>query len=295
VAGSFFRGSARPLISAIIADLAPPERRKEAFGLQYWSINVGVAVGPLVAAYLFDRDVAWLFRGDGICSLASAALIAAGVRMPKRSRAGTALEREDSRGALKAFLARPILPAYCGLAALSAFTYSQTDFSLSLTLSDALGDSGPSFFGAMMSLNAVTVIVLSIPIARMMRRRRPLWCMAVAGGAFVLGFGMLAFPWGRAWIAASTFAWTNAEIVQSVNMGVFVSRHSPANWRGSFQSFTSVFSQAGHSLGPLVAGPAIAAAGSGGLWLGAAAICGLWSAGAFALDRRDSATPSETA
>jgi len=286
-AGCFFRGSARPLISALISDLAPAERRKEAFGLQYWSINVGVAVGPLVAAYLFDRDIAWLFRGDGICSIASAALILVGVRSPSRSRAGSDLEREDSRGSLAAFFARPILPCFCVVAALSAFTYSQTGFALPLTISERLGEAGPRFFGAMMSLNAVIVIVLSIPIARLMRDRRPLWCMAVAAGAFVLGFSMLAFPLGSAWIAASTFAWTIGEIVQSVNIGVFVSSHSPANWRASFQSFSSSCSQGGHSLGPLAAGPIIAVLGSSGLWALIAAACVLWGLGALALDRRE--------
>lgn len=287
VAGSLFRGSARPLISALIADLAPAEKRKEAFGLQYWSINVGVAVGPLVAAYLFDRDIAWLFRGDAICSLASAALILLGVRVPARPRACSDLERADSRGALKAFLARPILPAYCLLSLLAAFTYSQNGFSLSLTLSDAFGDAGAAFLAKMISLNAVIVIVLSIPLARLFRKRRPLWCMALAGAIYVVGFGMLAFRLSPAWIAASTFIWTLGEIVHSVNMGVFVSRHSPANWRGSFQSFTSAFSQAGHSLGPLVAGPVIASAGFPVLWIGTAVVCGLWGAGALALDRRD--------
>jgi MFS family permease len=295
VAGSLFRGSARPLISALIADIAPAEKRKEAFGLQYWSINVGVAVGPLVAAYLFDRDMAWLFRGDALCSLASSALILLGVRTPARPRAGSDLEREDSRGALKAFLARPILPAYCLLSMLAAFTYSQTGFSMSLTMSDAFGDAGTLFLAKMISLNAITVIVLSIPLARLFRRRRPLWCMGVAGGIYIVGFGMLAFRLGEAWIAASTFIWTIGEIVHSVNMGVFVSRHSPANWRGSFQSFTSAFSQAGHSLGPLAAGPVIGSAGYSVLWACTAAACGLWGLGAVALDRKDAGSASEEA
>ncbi len=286
-AGCFFRGSARPLISALISDLAPSERRKEAFALQYWSINVGVAVGPLVAAYLFDRDISWLFRGDGLCSMLSAALILVGVRPPRRSRAGSSLEREDSRGSLAAFFARPILPCFCVLAALSAFTYSQTLFALPLTLAERLGEAGPRAFGSIMSLNATIVIVLSIPIARLMRSRPPLWCMAMAAGAFVLGFSMLALPFGIAWIAASTLVWTVGEIIQSVNVGVFVPSRSPANWRASFQSFSASCTQAGHSLGPLAAGPVIAALGSGGLWALAAAACALWGLGAMALNRRE--------
>jgi MFS family permease len=296
VAESFFRGGARPLISALIADIAPPARRKEAFGLQYWSINVGGAAGPLVAAFLFDHSLAWLFRGDALCTLGSVVLIGLGVRSPRHGpssavapgASSSSLERHDERGALRAFLARPILLCYCALALASSVTYSQTGFALPLTFSKALGDPGTAFFGAMMSLNALTVIILSIPIARALRQRSPLSCFAASGAAYVLGFGMLALPLGSAGFALSTFVWTIGEIVAAVNMGVFVARHSPANWRASFQSFTGVFFQAGWSLGPLAAGPIISGSGFPALWIATAALCGLWGVGALALDKWDS-------
>ena len=157
----------------------------------------------------------------------------------------------------------------------------------SRSMAERLGEAGPRAFGSIMSLNATIVIVLSIPIARLMRSRPPLWCMAMAAGAFVLGFSMLALPFGIAWIAASTLVWTVGEIIQSVNVGVFVPSRSPANWRASFQSFSASCTQAGHSLGPLAAGPVIAALGSGGLWALAAAACALWGLGAMALNRRE--------
>jgi MFS family permease len=287
VVESFFRGGARPLISALIADLAPPARRKEAFGLQYWSINVGVAVGPLVAAFLFDHSLPWLFRGDALCTLASVGLVALGIRAPGRCTAGSNLERRDERGAIRAFMARPILLCYCLLGLASSITYSQTGFALPLTLSKSLGSAGTVYFGAMLSLNAIIVIIFSLPLARALRSRSPLSCYAASGAIYVLGFGMLALPLGRIGFAISTFVWTIAEIVAAVNIGIFVAKHSPANWRASFQSFTGVFLQGGWSLGPLVAGPLIAGAGFPALWSAVAAMCGLWALGAFAMDRWD--------
>lgn len=295
IAGNFFRGGARPLISALIADIAPPERRKEAFGLQYWSINVGVALGPMVAAFLFERALPWLFRGDAICTIAAALLIARGVHAPppgsRAARGG--LEKADERGALRAFAARPILLCYGLLALASSLTYSQTNFSLPLKITSSMGEGGSAFFGAMISLNAVIVLVLSIPIARLFRSRSPLWCMALSGLFYVAGFGLLAAPidgltlGGRGLFALSTFVWTLGEIINAVNMGVFVAKHSPENWRGSFQSFTTVFFQAGAALGPLAAGPVLAGLGHPALWIGAAALCAIWGAGSLVLDRWD--------
>jgi MFS family permease len=289
IAGNLFRGGARPLISALLTDLAPQGRRKEVFGLQYWSINVGVALGPLAAGFLFDHALAWLFWGDGLSTLLAVSLIATGVHPPKVVHGESELEKADERGALRAFLARPILVAFGLVSVLNSITYSQTGFGLPLTLSQALGAEGPRFSGYMMSLNALTVITLSIPIARALRGLSPLACLSLSGLFYVVGFGAYAFPLGRAGFAAATFVWTIGEIVSSTNMGVFLAKHTPENWRGSFQSFQGVFYAGGSSLGPLVAGPLLAAQGPRGLWLATVALCGLWSILAFLLslwDRR---------
>jgi MFS family permease len=286
--GTFFRGGARPLIGAVLTDLAPQARRKEVFGLQYWCINVGGAFGPLVAAALFNSALPWLFRGDAACTLVSVLLIARGVRMPAAGAAeATSLERHDERGALRAFLARPILLAFAGITLASSITYSQTGFGLPLTLSMLFGTDGPRYFGYLMSLNGLVVIVFSVPIARILRYRRPLACMFYSGAFYVLGFALYVLPMGFAGFAAATFVWTIGEIVAAVNMGVFVARHSPANWRASFQSFVGVFGAGGWSLGPLVLGPLIRSGGPVWLWSVTAAGCALWAMACYRVDRWD--------
>lgn len=287
IGASFFRGGARPLIGALLTDLAPEGKRKEVFGLQYWSINVGVAVGPLVAAFLFDRSIPWLFRGDAITTFLSVLLIARGVKVPATVKAMTSLEKHDERGAVRAFLGRPILLAFAAVSLMSSITYSQTWFGLPMKVSSQLGTAGPGFMGTLMSLNAVTVILFSIPIARLLRSITPLRCMTISGLFYVAGFGMLAFPLSRAGLALSTFIWTLGEIISSVNMGVFLARHSPANWRASFQSFMGVFYAGGATVGPLVAGAALSGGGQPLLWGGTVLLCVLWAAGAALVDRQD--------
>jgi len=292
--GTFLGGGARPLISAVLTDLAPPERRKEVFVLQYWSINVGVAFGPLVAAFLFDRAIAFLFGGAGLCTFASVMLIARGVRMPKASRAASSLERHDERGALRAFFARPILAAFLGLSLLNSLTYSQTFFALPLSLSTNFGPDGPRYLGWMISLNATIVILLSIPVTRLFRGLPPLVCMAVSGLFYVVGFGMLGWRLPLAGYAVSTLIWTLGEIVGSNIFGIFVSRHSPANWRATFQSFMSLSFGGGNTIGPLVAGPLIASGGEATLWTAVAALCATWAVGSLFLARWDASIVPES-
>jgi predicted MFS family arabinose efflux permease len=98
---------------------------------------------------------------------------------------------------------------------------------------------------------------------------------------------MLAWPlpfWG---FALSTVIWTTGEIVSSINMGVFLARHSPANWRASFQSFMGVCYSAGWVFGPLIGGVLLKGGNYALLWLATAVVCLLWALLAFAVDRWD--------
>jgi MFS family permease len=287
VASSLFRGAARPLIGAILTDLAPADKRKEAFGLQYWSINVGVAIGPPVAFALYDHALGWLFRGEALCVAAALLLILRGAKPPAKPNQASSLEKHDERGALAAYFGRPILVAFFGVNLLSSLTYCQTSFGLQLTVANALGPAGANFFGWMMSLNAVMVLAFSIPIARLLRSRSPLECLTLSGLFYVVGFGLLALPGGRWLFALSTVIWTTGEIVASVNMGVFMAKHSPANWRGSFQSFNGVAFSAGWALGPLFAGPLLSGGGGSTLWVAAAGLCAAWALYAALLEGWD--------
>ena len=45
----FFTDLYRPAVGAAIADLVPPEARTRAYGYNYWAINLGAAVAPVIA------------------------------------------------------------------------------------------------------------------------------------------------------------------------------------------------------------------------------------------------------
>lgn len=207
--------------------------------------------------------------------------------MPKATHAESQLERKDERGALHAFVSRPILLAFAAISLASSITYSQTGFSLPLTLSASLGPASPTFLAVLMSLNAVTVIVLSIPITRLLRSFSPLACMAISALFYVVGFGAYSLPLDRLGFMAATFVWTLGEITASTNMGVFVARHTPENWRGSFQSFMGVFFSGGWSIGPLMAGPLLASGGPGAIWRVTVGICVFWGVACLAVDAWD--------
>jgi len=42
------------------------ETRRAAFSLSYLGVNIGVALGPLMAGWLFTHTLSWMFWLDGV-------------------------------------------------------------------------------------------------------------------------------------------------------------------------------------------------------------------------------------
>src|SRR5438034_2089632 len=69
----------RPAMQAAVADLVGVADRVRAFGLVYWVINVGFAIGLTLGGIVASRSFLWLFLGDGATTLLFALLIYVGV------------------------------------------------------------------------------------------------------------------------------------------------------------------------------------------------------------------------
>jgi MFS family permease len=77
----------RPAASAMIADLVEPSRRPTAFGLMYVTINLGMAISPVVGGLIAEHSYQWLFYGDALTSSAYAIILFFAIRetLAKRS------------------------------------------------------------------------------------------------------------------------------------------------------------------------------------------------------------------
>lgn len=72
----FFNGAVQPANAAMMADLTNRKNRQQAFSFLYLGVNIGVAVGPLIAGILYKNYVKWIFWGDALTTFISIVLIA---------------------------------------------------------------------------------------------------------------------------------------------------------------------------------------------------------------------------
>ncbi len=267
---TFFHGAVRPPMTAIITDILTPEQRQSGFSLQYLGINIGVALGPIVAGFLFKNLLPLLFIGDAITSFIAMFLIWFNVKEVKsedlKKTVYTEKEKEEKGNVITALLKRPQIAFFLLTYIIYSFIYTQHRFSLPLTADAIFGESGASKFGILMSINAFTVLFCTVGVTSLTKRFRPLINITIAGIFYAVGFGMLGLVNSYPLFVASTIIWTIGEILVVTNFGVYMADNSPSNFRARFNAVGSLSWSMGAALGTSVAGKFIEEIGLNYIW-----------------------------
>ncbi len=267
---TFFSGAVRAPIQAIITDILPPHQRQQGNSLQYIGINLGVAIGPVVAGFLFNNFLPMLFIGDAITSFIAIILIWKFIKEEKsdhiHTTAYTVKEKAEKGSTLHALIKRPQIILFLIIYILYSFVYTQHRFSLPLTADSVFGSSGASKFGILMSVNAITVLVFTVGVTALTKHRKPLTNIAMAGLLYAVGFGMLAFIHSFPLFILSTVVWTIGEILVVTNFSVYMADNSPSNFRARFSAIGSLSWSIGAAGGTSIAGKFIQEVGLNYIW-----------------------------
>ena len=258
-------GEALFFVGALSAnvDLAPPERRGEAFSFASLALYVGIGAGPFIGEAVIERlgfRAAWLVA----IGLAAMAVVLA-LRLPSMTPAGGEAAAGNHRLVHRAGLlpGLVLLAAVWGMAGFLAFVplYALDLgmggaglvlglFSGIVVLIRSVGAKIPDRLGAARATR-IALTLSSVGLAMMGLWRAPAGLIA---GAAVLAVGIALF--------------TPALFALAVE-GI------PANERGAVMGTTSAFLDLAFGLGPATLGFVAAAVGRGGTFLAGAAVAAL--------------------
>ncbi|MBA3027571.1 MAG: MFS transporter [Desulfobacteraceae bacterium] len=262
ILSSFFQGIADPANDSMISDMTRPEERKAAFSLLYLGYNIGFSIGPMIAGFLFNDYLPLLFLGDAITTGIALVLVATFTRetKPSKEKIRESLESDVSaekaeKGSVFSVLAkRPRLVAFMFTNILLSLVFSQTLFGLPLLLVARFGDSGPKFFGILMLVNTLTIILLTAPIIHVTDKLKPTLSMSLSGLFCALGFGFIHLFPSFVMILVLTVSWSIAEILSATNISTYIANHSPMTHRGRINAIVPLIMFSGHAVGPRLAG-----------------------------------------
>ena len=275
IIASFIKSAAFPAINALVIDSTTKRKRNDAFSLLYMGYNIGFAIGPLAAGFLFINYIELIFLIDAITTILALIPIMFFVKETLKRKTGIYLrsadvsfdEKAEVGNVIKIFFRKPVLWAFSLISIIFSFVYVQTSFSLPLYLEEIFVDKGPRFYGILMTINALIVIFITLLIITALKKFNPILNIGLAGILFALGFGMLFFSNIYLLFIVSTFVWTLGEIINSVSSNVLVANYSPVTHRGRFNAIFYFISGIGFALGPFLMGIYIRYFGIKQVWL----------------------------
>ncbi|RSD26710.1 MDR family MFS transporter [Mesobacillus subterraneus] len=249
LSGSFFE----PTSQALIADLTEKSKRMRAFSLRYTAINIGASVGPLLGAYLAVVSAKSAFMVTGIMYFLYVLILA--LMMNKYN-----LGNPVSEGASKVTIASSLriigkdkALRYLVLGSIIInFGYSQMESNVPQFFDSAIAN-GVVVYSVMLSINAVMVVLLQMPISHFAERFKTMEVMMA--GAVFLSVGMLSFGFVSGWfmaIVAIVFV-TIGEILIFPSSSYLVDQLATDELRGTYFG-AAQFRKIGHFIGPIAGG-----------------------------------------
>jgi MFS family permease len=261
----FFTDLYRPAVGAAIADLVQPEARTRAYGYNYWAINLGAAIAPVLAGVMARYNYLLLFVADALTTAIFGFIVLFGIRETRPVAAHHA--SHTPLGERIAQLKRaPILLLFSFITLFFGMIYTQGYVGLPLDMkSHGLG---PEQYGAAIALNGLLIIFVTIPVSNMARKWPRFETVAVAAVLLGLGFGSTALASNLPLFASSVIIWTLGEIAATSVAPTIIADLSPVDLRGLYQGIFGAAWGLAYFLGPLVGGWVYEHWGSDTLWIG---------------------------
>jgi MFS family permease len=218
-----------PVASALLLDLAPPERRQSVLALNYTSMSVAYTIAVMPAGYIAELGYGYLAASTAIGYVLVALLylifLSKSLPLEKAS--------PDGRGSFRAFRDRGFLGfAACG------FIFP---FSMGLVVSAsplfAMDQGvGEGYIGLVLGGNSILVALLAIPVAMRIEAAGPARFLGAA--ALVVALALACYgtiPQAAAALLIGTVVFSFAEAVFSSAVPATVARLAPAGRRGAYQ------------------------------------------------------------
>ena len=254
-------GAFWPAQSTLLAGLTPPESRSPAYALQRLTMNLGAAIGGLTAGFIASvahpGSFTVLFLVNCTTYLAYI-LVLLRVRSPE-------LHPERTSGSWRAVARDRTFVAYTALNA----AFMTAAISLMIELLPAFGKNvthvSEQEVGVIYAINAIGIVILQLPIARLVAGRRRMLGLAAMGVVWAISDMVVwaAGAWAQATVAAALLAFAmlvfaSGECLHGAIHAPLGVDLAPPQLVGRYLALSSLSWQVGWIIGPAAGGFALA-------------------------------------
>jgi MFS family permease len=247
---SFMGSMFEPASNAMVADIVPPNRRLDGYGLLRIGANLGWALGPMIGGLLAIFSFSFLFLLGGIATGVVASFLM--VMLSESRVPGESHERFQIRDMVKITRNRQFA-AFCGISLFLFIMFGQMSSTFAVFSENQVHISTAEV-GYLYAINGLLVVFLQFPIARLISRYRMSTVIAAGSLFYAIGYGLVGFAPDFLFLSLCITIVTIGEMTVSPSSMNLVANMSPENERGRYMGFYGLFSSYGFAFGPFVGG-----------------------------------------
>jgi MFS family permease len=283
-----------PAHEAVVADLLPPDKRAEGYGIIRVVFNVAVIIAPPIAGLLIANSYLTLFIVDAVISLISAAIVLFALPETKPQalpHVKPETMKQTFAGYGRVFKDTPFV-AFIAVTVMMTLVYMNMNSTLGVYLRDQHGL--PEIrYGWLLSINAIIVVFFQFWVTRRLEKYRPMLMMAAGSILYAIGFAMYGFVPTFALFVIAMIVITIGEMVVSPFQQSLVASFAPENMRGRYMAVSGLSWSISFTVGPYFAGVILDSANPSLLWIFCGLVGTLAALGFIALNRaRPAAAPT---
>lgn len=261
-----------PAHEAVVADLLPPEKRAEGYGIIRVVFNLAVIIAPPIAGLLISRSYLTLFIVDAAISVVCALVVLFALPETKPQTQGHEKPETMTQtfaGYGRVFRDTPFV-AFIGVTVMMTLVYMNMNSTLGVYLRDQ--HSLPEFrYAMLLSINAIIVVFMQFWVTRRLQNYRPFLMMAAGSLLYAVGFAMYGFVTGFALFVTAMIVITIGEMVVTPFQQSLVASFAPEDMRGRYMAVSGLSWSISFTVGPYLAGLLLESSNPSLLW----AFCGL--------------------
>ncbi|MFH0516164.1 MDR family MFS transporter [Streptomyces sp. M41] len=268
----------RPAAAAVVASAVSAADRPRAYSLIYWAVNLGVALGGLLAGVLTSHGYWTLFLVQSLATAAfgvvTAVLLPVDRPAPRPPRSGAAAP------GIRITRDRLLL-ALTGLNLLNGLVSAQITVGLPLAIKD--DGLGTGLYGSVFLVSGIIIGVTQPMLSAWLERYDRLVVLSVSWLVFGLGIAATALADSVTVYIVTVCVWTLGEIGAASFVGSLVADLAPDHAQGRYQATFGWSYSAAQFIGPPAGAYLYAALGAGALWWSCAALGVVGLVGGLAL------------
>jgi MFS family permease len=257
-----------PAHEAVVADLLPPDKRAEGYGIIRVVFNTAVIIAPPIAGLLITHSYLTLFIVDAVISIIAAGIVLFALPETKPAAhpdAKPETMKQTFAGYGRVFKDAPFL-AFVGVSVMMTLVYMNMNSTLGVFLRDHRGL--PEIqYGWLLSINAVIVVALQFWTTRKLEKFKPLYMMAAGAFLYAIGFAMYGFVSGFVLFVTAMIIITIGEMVVTPFQQSIVASFAPEDMRGRYMAVSSLTWSIAFTVGSYFAGLILDGANPNALWI----------------------------